>query len=454
MFAAFMAIYHLLQQKPIYSNTLGKITLNYERVDTNRNSIVKEVNVPFAKFTEKNAVHWDTKFYSSIRDSIYASNSTSAIYRYAFYPFFPLVWKASHTNVHGIVFLNYLFFGISLILLSSIFLNGYKSEMFYFMLALVLPSTIVFYLPYTESLFMLTFSIAVVGLFKKKYWLFFIAIICFSMTRPSALILAMAFILINTLNLFYHKKIKWFLRDCSFTVLPILLGWMAVVYIQYYYSASWDTYTIACSFWLKESSLYRYATDWSIEGFGMTAFAIFAFIIPACIYGVVWGVSAVLGKEKENRISLFSGDENYIKKFLFNTSVLFIIGFILYNLFTSGYNLNGIYRYSMATPFFFIILFQLPEKLKSVPLQYRLSGFVLVFISITLFLLSTEYAGNLLRFKYLGLYLLLILLFFTAIESSISNKVKIIFFILILIPCLVWHAYLFNMYLADAWIFT
>ncbi len=454
MFTAFMAIYQLLQQKAIYNNTLGKITLNYVRIDSNGSSFIRETKIPFTRFEEKKAINWDTKYYFSIRDSMYASNSTAVIYRYAFYPFFPLVWKVSHTNVHGIVFLNYLFFGISLILLCSIFLKGNKSEMFYFIVALLLPSSISFYLPYTESMFMLTFSIALIGLLKKKYWLFFIALFCCSMTRPSALILAAVFMCINLLNLFYHKKILWFLKDFCLTIMPILLAWLTVILIQYYYSSSWNTYNIACSFWPKDNNLYRYTSDWSIEGFGMTAFAIFAFVIPACIYGVVWGVSSILGDEKENGTSLFSGNEKYLKLFLFNVSSIFIIGFILFNIQTSGYVLNGIHRYTLASPFFFIILFQLPEKLKSVPFKYKLSGFIIVFISIAIFLLSTEYAGNLFRFKYLGLYLLLTLMFYLVIESHVSRRVKLALLILIIIPCLVWHAYLFNMYLGDAWIFT
>ena len=454
IFSAFIAVYKLLENKEVYNNTLGKITLNYERIDSGGNSFVKERNIPFKKFTEKNAVNWDAEFYQSIRDNMYAGSNEEVIYRYAFYPFFPLVWKLSCTNVHGIVLLNYLFFGLSLILLSSIFLKGSKSEMFYFVLALLLPTSIVFYLPYTESVFMLTFSMAVIGLMKKKYWLFFIAIVFCSMTRPSSLILAAAFLVISFINLFYHKKFLWLLKDFFMIMLPVFIGWLVVILLQYYYSGSWSTYVLASSFWPKEPDLYKKVADWSLEGFGMTTFAIFAFIIPTCLYGIAWAVSSILGKEKENTTTIFSGNENYTKQMLFNVSVVFIIGFMVLNMSTSGYQLHGIYRYTMAAPFFFIILFQLPEKLKSVSLVYKLSGFIVIFLSIALFLMSAEYAGDLFRFKYIGLYLLLILLFYLAIESYISNRAKLVLLGIVIIPCLVWHTYLFNMYLADAWIFT
>ncbi len=454
MFGTFMLLYHLLEKKEIYNETLGKITLNYARIDTNGGSQIREVNVPFTQFTEKNAVNWDARFYYAIRDNMYSGTKDEVIYRYAFYPFFPMVWKLSHTNVHGIVFLNYLFFGISLILLSFIFLKGTKSEMFYFVLALLLPTSIAFYLPYTESVFMLTFSVAAIGLLKKKYWLFFIGMGFCSMTRPSSLILLAAFIVIAVINLFYHKKILWFLKDFFLALFPVFIGWLAVILIQYYYSGSWSTYVLASSFWPKEPDLYKKVADWSIEGFGMTAFTIFMFIAPVCIYGIVWGISSLLGKEKENATSIFSGNEEYSKRLLFNISSVYIIGFILINMHTSGYQLNGIFRYSMATPFFFIILFQLPERLKSIPLEYKLTGFIVALISIILFLMSTEYAGDVFRFKYFGLYLLLILAYAIIIEPYVSNKMRLTLVVLLIIPCLLWHAFLFNMYLGDAWTFT
>lgn len=454
MFGAFMLLYNLLENKKIYNSTLGKLTLNYARIDTNGNTLIRDANVPFADFAEKTSVNWDAKFYRDIRDNMYAGSNDKVIYRYAFYPFFPLIWKLSFTNVHGIVFLNYLFFGLSLILLSSIFLKGNKAEMYYFVLALLLPCSVIFYLPYTESVYMLNFTLAAIGLLKRRYWLFFIAIIFCEMTRPSTLILAVAFIVISFINLLTHKKILWFLKDFFLIMLPVFIGLLAVILMEYYYSSSWSAYITACSFWPKEPDLYKQVADWSVEGFGMTTFAIFAFIIPVCIYGIVFGVSSILGKETENKTSIFSGDENHAKHFLFNTSVAFIMGFILFNMLTSGYQINGIFRYTMATPFFFIILFQLPEKLKTVRVEYKISFFIVAFIAISLFLLSAEYAGNMFRFKYLGLYLLLVLAFITIIEPYVSNKVKWGLLILLVIPCLVWHAFLFNMYLGDVWTIT
>jgi len=454
IFFAFSAVYKLLEKEQIYNSTLGKMTLNYQRIDSSGISMIKEMNKPFSAFVENNAYNWDAKYYKDIHDYMYEGSGIFIIYRYAFYPFFPMVWKLFQVQSHGIVFLNYLFFALSLLLLSSIFLKDSKSEIFFFMLGLLLPTAIAFYLPYTEALFLLTFSIALIGLLKRKYWLFFIAMLCFSMTRPSAMILYVVFIIANFISLLHHKQILRFLKECFLSILPIFTGWVIVMLMEYHYSGSWTSYMDASYLWAKEPDLHKKVSDWSMEGFGMTSFALFAIAIPAIIYVIVWGVSALLGKKDESTPYLFSGDGEYIKTYLFNASLLFIMGTTIFNFMVGGYQLNGIFRYTMATPFFYIVFFQLPEKLKSIPVQYKVSGLLILLFSILLFLLSTDYAGDIFRFKYLGLYLLLLLAPLVILEQYLPDKMKLFLLVLLVVPCLVWHAYLFNMYLSDAWIFT
>ena len=454
IFFAFTAVYKLLEKEQIYNSTLGKLTLNYQRVDSSGISMIKEVNKPFSSFVENNAYNWDAKYYKDIHDYMYAGSGIFIIYRYAFYPFFPMVWKLFHVNLHGVVLLNYLFFAISLLLLSSIFLKDSKSETFFFTLGLLLPTAIAFYLPYAEALFLFTFVVAVIGLLKKKYWLFFIAMLCFSMTRPSAMILYIVFIIANFINLLHHKQFLRFLKECFLSILPIFLGWGIVMLMEYHYSGSWTSYMYAGYLGAKEPYLHKKVSDWSMEGFGMTSFALFAIAIPAIIYVIIWGVSSMIGKKSESNTYLFSGDGEYIKTYLFNISLLFIMGTTIFNFLVGGYQLNGIFRYTMATPFFYIVFFQLPEKLKAISVQYKVSGLIILFSSIVLFLLSTDYAGDIFRFKYLGLYLLLLLATLAILEQYLPNKIRLFLIILLVIPCLVWHAYLFNMYLSDAWIFT
>jgi len=444
----------LLEKPAIYNGTIGKITNNYLRVKTDKGPEIVEADTAFTQFEENHASNWDASYYRAIRDSMYSGTTKIAQYRYAFYPFFPLIWKLSQTNVHGIIFLNYLFFGLSLILLSSALMGGAKSEVFFFVIALLLPTSVVYRIPYTESLFMLTFSLTIIGLLRRKYWLYFIAMLLFSMTRPAALMFCTAIILINFIHLFRHRKIIFFVKECLLTTLPVIVGVFAVTLIQYYYSHSWTSYIEACGLWTKRPDLYKAVSDWSVEGFSMNTFAIFFFAIPAIIYGIIKCVRALSSKTVSGQISLFSGNEGYIKEYMFNISILFITIFTLFTLWASGYDINGFSRYTMATPFFYIIMFQLPRKLETVPMYHKISGFIIGVFCTVLFLLSTEYAGDILRFQYLGLYLLIPIGVMLIFEQYFSNRTKLILLIVLLIPSTIWHAYLFNMYLGNTWIFT
>jgi hypothetical protein len=454
LFLTFTLVFTLMQNNHIYSSTLGKISNNYENTVVNGAPMINVVSKPFTQFNESKAYNWDVGYYKGIRDNMYNGTGDSAAFRYAFFPLFPMVWKATHTGVHGMVLLNYLFFGLSMIFLTSVFLGNSKSEMFFFVFALILPSAIAFCLPYTEALFMLMFTIAFLGLLKRKYWLYFIAMVCFSMTRPAGLILSMALVSLNMINLFSHRRFLLFVKESFLMVIPIFLGWFLVLLIQHNYSSSWGSYFEAAASWPKQRDPYFPISDWSVEGFGMTAFAMFFFALPICIYAIFWGCSVMLDKVKDNAISLFSGDKEYVKKFMFNASICFIAVFVLFNYISSGYQTNGFYRYTMATPFFYIILFQLPEKFKSIPGHFKLAGCIIVFISVAVFLSSAEYGGNILRFNYMGMYLLLSLFIMFMAEPYLGNRTKIILLVIFILPCIIWHTYLFNMYLSNTWIFT
>ena len=454
LFLVFTFLYKLLEKPNIYHSTLGKITNNYLRVKTDKGFEIVESDTAFTRFQGNHAANWDAVYYRGIRDSMYSGTTKITQYRYAFYPFFPMIWKLSHANSHGIILLNYLFFGLFLLLLSSVFMKGTTSEIFFFVIALLLPTSISYRIPYTESLFALTFSLAIIGLLKQKYWLYFIAMLFFTMTRPAALMFCAAFSIINLLQFIQHKKILLFIKECLLTALPVIVGVFIVTLIQFYYSHSWTSYIEACGLWTKRPDLYKAVSDWSVEGFSMNTFAIFFFAVPVIVYAIIKCIKTLSSKTTPNSVSLFGGNEVYIKEYMFNISILFITIFSFFTLWASGYDINGFSRYTMATPFFYIILFQLPQKLETMPWAYKASAFIIGIAGILLFLMSTEYAGDILRFQYLGLYLLIPLGFMIIFQQYFSNRVKIILLILLLIPCSIWHAYLFNMYLGDTWIFT
>ena len=446
----------LLQDETMFKNTLGKLTYNYGHVNNNEASPIVETKKPYEKINASNIYRWDAKLYRSVSDSMYVNSDFYFKERLAFYPLFPMLWKISRIDSPLIFVVNYALFVLSLVLLLRLLVNDSKDNVFIYLVALLLPSAMIYYLPYAESLFLLTLVLSIVGLFKQKYWLFFLGALAFSMTRPAAQIYLFVIIAVDIRYLFIHKKVSFFLKEVSLKISPFILGILLVTFIQYSYCGSWTAYFDALTFWPTESGFFNTITDWSVEGFGMTVFAIFFLAIPCFIYSIIWGIRTFL-KDEQGRVlppSLFSGNREWIKEYVFNTSVLFIAGNLLYTFLTSGNVLNGFYRYTMCVPPFYIVLFMSYEKMKQVSLKYKMIAFGLCLAAMIVFLSNVIYGDNRFRFPYVGLYLSVLLALFILIKPYVSYRGKWLIILLLLLPCILWHTYLFNMYLCNGWLFT
>ena len=159
LFLSSYFIFKLFQKPLIYEQTMGKITHTYMR-DTVNKSYVFTVNKPFYYRNPKNLASWDAGHYLHIRNNYYKGD-----WYYAFFPLFPLAWKASGISIIYIGLVNYLLFGISLILLAFIFLKerfrSVTDKLIVMAFGLTLPPIVVYYMPYAEALFTLTFALAV-----------------------------------------------------------------------------------------------------------------------------------------------------------------------------------------------------------------------------------------------------------------------------------------------------
>ncbi|HWY38840.1 MAG TPA: hypothetical protein VNY73_09795 [Bacteroidia bacterium] len=449
-------VFSLLQNKSVYEISLGRISSNYARLNAKEGSQIIETKKPFEKITSSNIYRWDAKLYKSISDSAYTNTDFYFKERLAFYPLFSVLWKVSNIDSPLIFIFNYLLFAFSLIWLLNLFKKSDTDNLFIFFIALILPSSMVYYLPYAESLFLFTFVAAIAGLLQKKYWLFFIGALAFSMTRPAAQIFIFAIIFSDIRYFLLHKNLLYFIKEVLLKALPFVLGIFLVTWIQYIYSGSWTAYFDSLTFWPVESGFSNKIVDWSVEGFGMTVFAIFFVAIPSLIYSIVWGIK-VFGRKQNagaQPLSLFSGDKEWIREYIFNTSVLFIAGNLIYTFLTSGNVLNGFYRYTMCVPSFYIVFFLCFEKIKIFPLKYKIITLGLCAAGMMVFLSNVIYGGDRFRFPYTGLYILVALFFLLIIEPYISYKKKWFITAVILIPAIIWHVYLFNVYLSDGWIFT
>ena len=452
-FFAFSLLFFLAQQHPkIYNASLGKISCNYERTNNGNGSIIQGQQ-PYQHITHNNLYNWDAVLYKSIRDNMYSPFCHGHQVMQAFYPLFPIIWKISMIDSSLIIIFNYFLLVLALILLSG-YLNGNtKEDYFIYAIALLLPTTAMYYLPYAEALFLLTFAIAVIGLLKRNYWLFFIGAMAFSMTRPACLIYIIALLATDIRYLINHKNFIYFIKEITLKIIPFISGFLMVTFIQYLYTGSWTAYWESLTYWPTRQGFNYPIVDWSVEGFGMNVIAVCFVALPALIYAIVWGIKA-FNRSDTPPPSLFSGDKNWVKEYIFNSSIVFIAGNFIYTILTSGNVLNGFARYSMAIPFFYIVWFLLPEKLKAVSTISKMVGIGLSMAGLILFLYFVEYGGSRFQFAMSGLYLSLAVLLFFIAAPSLSFRSKLIVFLILVGPCIVWHTYLFNMYLCQAWVYT
>lgn len=453
-----LTIFKLLQNEQIFNKTLGKIATTYSNNSTSDDAkspinIVK-TKKPFTSFDEANFIHWDVKFYKYMSENSYGKDNTwPGVGTYAFSPLFPFIWNLSHLSAKYIGILNYLMFAVSIIILSSLFLSPEdysKTDILcLFTLALTLPSVFSFYIPYSESTFIFTMSIALWGLFKEKRWLFFIAFVAFALSRPSFLIVGLTFIFTDLYFLMMHKNYKLFAKELAIKISPVVLGMLITFYLQYLKSGSFfKMFEVHSKFWNHNFQIPTTITDWSTESYGMNIFSILCIVIPSTILLYTYFLQNFRTKQSP-AISLFSDESR--KEYLFALSAVYFIGNFLFVMLTQGGNLNGLHRYIMVSPFFYIFLFIAITKIKTIEPKYLLAVILPMVIIGYLSLVHGPYQHSI-TFLDMGYFLSVFTMFYFVFFNRLKSTAKIVL-LLVIIPCnTVWLCYLFNHFLNNSFI--
>lgn len=458
VFVLGITTFKLLQNETIFKNTLGKIAITYlnssEPGENIKTTVILKTNNPYTTLDEANFINWDVKFFKYMSEHSYGKDNTwPGIGTYAFSPLFPFIWRISHLPAPYISILNYLLFAVSIIILSSLFLSpedfGKADQLCLFALALTLPSVFSFYIPYCESTFIFTMSLALWGLFKDKFWLFFVGMIAFTLSRPSFLIFGVALIVTDLYFLILNRDFKVFTKELGKKLLPVSIGIFITFFLQFLSSGSFfKMFEVHSLFWDHNFQFPKTITDWSTESYGMNIFAICCVVLPSGLLALNY-LKKHLKAGKQQFISLFSAETR--NDYLFILSIVFFFGNMMFVLFTQGGNLNGIHRYILVSPFFYIFFFMLIKQLKTINFSY-----------LPVILISLVYFGSMLlvhgpyqhkiTFLDAGYFLLVVTMFYSIFFNKMNKPVKIALLVL-LIPCnTVWLTYLFNHFLNNAFI--
>lgn len=453
-----LSIFKLLQNETIFNKTLGKIAITYLNTSdpgqTIKTTDMLKTSNPYTQLDNANFHNWDVQFFKFMAENGYGKDeSWPGIGTYAFSPLFPFIWKLTHLPASIMSIFNYLLFAFSIIILSSLFLSakdfGKFDQLLIFTFALTIPTVFSFYLPYCESTFIFTMSVALWGLAKNKYWIFFTGLILFTLSRPSFIIFGLAFIVTDVYFLILNRNFKVFIKELWLKIAPVLIGVFITFFIQYLYSGNFfKMFEIHDRFWKHYFQIPTTISDWSTEGYGMNIFAICCIVIPSGIFILTY-LKKNFSLSEKSSISLFSEESS--RDYLFILSIAYFFGNFLFVMFTQGGNLNGIHRYVLVSPFFYVFLFILLSKFKSINSKY-----------LPLFLVSMVYIGFMLlihgpyqhkiTFLDAGYFLLVISMGYIVFYNSMLKPIKLLLLVVIVFGNTVWLTYLFNHFLNNSFI--
>ena len=449
----FLLFFHAMQGK-LYEMTMAHFSGNTETQNEGQpNQQMVKLKRPFAEITEDRFRIWDAPLYKSIRDNMYRMDTgESAVVRPAFFPLFPMIWRASGLDYRGISVLNYLIFVLSLTLLSFAVIEDPARRMLMFVFAMSLPQLIFYMIPYTESIFLLTGSLAFFGLMRNRPVLWWISLFAMGMSRPATFFVIGSLALADSYFFFRSTNKLKYLLDSVVRVIPLGLGYFCAICFQYFYTHSWKALFIAQAH--RNEGHWQmpvHISDWSVEGFGMSTFAICFICVPMLIYFIIKYLRAYDRQERYSLGSLFAASVEVKKDYLFSASGWYMIFMMVFIMFYKGGGLQSFSRYIFASPMFYAVLFLVPQPRH---IRVTLRIWFACMLALFGFLAVNTYGDNRLRFEFEGMYQLIIAALILIVMSLLPRKLQYIPVIGLAAINLVWTAYMFNTFLRHGWIFT
>ncbi len=440
----FWLIFSSLQNQIIYNNSLGLISNNWQ----NKNGERKLVKKQYTELTNNNYIQWDGKHYFKIKNDGYNIDNSGGDYIFAFFPLFPLIWKITNLPPIGILFLNYILFSISIIILLKTLTNP-KNYLNNVIISLCFPSIIIFFIPYTEATFMLTISIGIYGFIKRKYWIYFCGFLLASLTRPSFTFLLLSIIGTEFFYLVKHKKIRLGIINTLYRIAPLLIGTLIVSLIQYIQgSGSLFKFVEVQKYWSNILSIPHGLRDWSHEGFGINIGVIFFIFIPLLII-LFQLFHNQLTDSKNKQILEYKSPKDY----LLILSILYLIGNSLFVILFRGGSLHCLFRFTICSPFFYILIYIAFDYIKHIPMNIRF--FMIGTLTLlSLFVLGLTDYSTYWNFSDFGIFVFIVTLTSWVFQDLKSSKMYKTGLCLLLFTNLVWTTYLFNTYIINGWIFA
>ena len=440
VFSSFVVLYfalvlcvHLLMQNNDVHYLFRKILPTYEvSLDESWNKTITNSNKPFEKITSEKMTVWDGSHYNFIKEEMY-----SDIKNFAYYPLFPLFWKATGLSTLGISLLNILLFAAGMFVMFKIF--SHTLSLKHLLLLLCVPYMVIFMMPYSESLYFLFIALGLYGILKQKYWLYFLGFLLASMTKSSSLLFVILFLCLEGLNALNHRSVSLFFKKLLKAVFPVVLGMFLAMAFQWFMGApSFFQSIISQKYWGKSLSLPTLPFSfWSNESRSITVPFLFMYFVPMLVVVFREFFLSLKAKEKKEL-------DNW--KYVRLICIVFLLGNVFTALFTQHGGLYSLARYLLATPFFVFLLFDTLNRDRKNILQmlYFSIGLITIIICRDYFV----------KADFLGSYFVIITSLLVFFHRFFNTKILYTLLVIVLLLNVCWTSYMFNCFLLDGWIFT
>ena len=294
--------------------------------------------------------NWDVGWYDSIRVNGYVSNS-GAQSNLAFFPLFPYLWRLTGLDAVGMSAVN-----AGLFLLGSVWLGRtFGLRRHQLLLLLSVPSLFFCLVPYAEALFFLFGAVLLRGMHRRHLGLTVLGLLGCCLTRSAATLFVPAYILSELLACTGRAELPRLAKRLAGGLLAIGAALAVVMYLHYQASNDPLAFFSAQKFWahelhgLPQPPLHS-AAGTPVLGFDLLALFSGLLSIAVCIgLGIRWvrgwrGVAAVAAP---SRAVIFS--------------LCYCAGIAAVVLLYQDGDLANCSRYILSTPFFGVLLAQLPQ---------------------------------------------------------------------------------------------
>jgi len=430
-YLAFKLTYKALEKEKIYNTFFSSFMPTYE----NQNGSINLVHKPFAKISENGYLVMDASHYAYIRDHMYSVDPALEESKYSsgFFPLFPITWKFFSSL--GIITLNFFLHFAAILLLASAFCKN-KIQLAAVTI-LALPTLTVFFLPYTEGMFIFFVSLALWAHKNNKRNLYIIGLALASATRPVFLLFVCGAIAAEVYRYLRTGKTD-FKEVLTLTGTVTIVTFLVSLFQFSYHRESLFKFMTVQKHWDTYFRIPQTINDWSREGYGMNVWALFFCLI----FGGAVLISGLLKKER--------AENDFDQWYYF--SWIFLIGTCVYVLFFQGGTLHSLYRYTLCSPFFYVIIFQHMNNMKSMRLSSTIALAACLFIACSLFFIFSGYVSGW-GFSKIGFLLLILNLLFFILRDKINSRYLYPGYAVLIACGILWNCYLYNMIFSEAWIF-